>query len=195
SARPGRRSGRRRPRSARARAPRLRRRSVRQRGRASHARALFVRFERSGHGNPALELGAEVRKHNLDRSKRGRDVEDVEVADVADPEDLPFQDTLAVRDRNPEPVAQAADELRRIDPVGRADCRYYRRTVVVGREELEAHRLGALAAGAAEADVALEDGVESLIEQDPKCDVEPGYEGDRRREGGVERGLTLLCPL
>src|SRR5436190_6052455 len=39
----------------------------------------------------------------------------VEVADVADPEDLPFERALTVSDRDPEPVAEGEHELGRID--------------------------------------------------------------------------------
>src|SRR6266513_4879659 len=159
SARRDPRSARHRPRSARAGAPRPPRRSARRSERASHAGALFERLERPGHGGAALDLGAEVREHELDRGERGRDVEDVEVADVADPKDLPLEGGLAVRDRDPEPVAQAADELRRVDPVGRANCRHDRRAIIVGREELEPHRLRALAAGAPESAVPVEAGL------------------------------------
>ena len=98
---------------------------------------------------------------------------------------------MAVRDRDPETVAEASDELGRVDPVRRPDRGDDRRAVVVGREELEPHRLCALAARAPETDVSVEHGLEAGIEQHAKGDVEAGDERDRRRERRVERGLRL----
>ena len=122
----------------------------------------------------------------LDRGERGRDVEDVEAADVAEPEDLALQVALPARDRDAEAVAQALDDVVGVDALGRADGGDDGAAVLVGREELEAHRLRAGAARAAEPDVPLERGVEALLEQQPERDVEPGDERDRRRERGVE---------
>ena len=48
-----------------------------------------------GDGDAALDVGAELGQRQLDRRERGRDVEDVEPADVADPEDLALQVRLA----------------------------------------------------------------------------------------------------
>src|SRR5262249_58185607 len=100
----------------------------------------------------------------LDRRERGRDVEDVEVADVTDPEDLSLERALPVRDRDPEPVTQSQDELGGVDALGRANRGHDRRAVLVGGEKLEAHRLCALAAGAAEPYMAVEDRVEPCVE-------------------------------
>ena len=67
--------------------------------------------------------------------------------------------------------------------------------VLVGREELEAHRLRARAAGAAETDVPVERSLEAFLEQQPERDVEPGDERHRRRERRVELCLRLARPL
>ena len=64
--------------------------------------------------------------------------------------------------------------------------------VVVGREELEPHRLDARARRAAEPDVALERGVETVVEQQAERDVEAADQRDRRRERRVELVLRLL---
>ena len=55
------------------------------------ATVLLVRLERARHGDAALDVGAELGQRQLDRGERGRDVEDVEPADVADAEDLALQ--------------------------------------------------------------------------------------------------------
>ena len=52
--------------------------------------------------------------------------------------------------------------------------------VLVGREELEAHRLHAGAAGAAEPSVAVERRLEALVEEDPERGVERQRRARRR---------------
>ena len=63
-------------------------------------------LERARDRRAALHLGAELDQRQLDGRKGGRDVEHVEVADVADPEDLSLQLALAGRQRDTVPVAQ-----------------------------------------------------------------------------------------
>src|SRR5205823_1238791 len=113
---------------------------------------LFERLERAGHGDAALDVGAELGERQLDRGKRGRDVEDVEPADVADAEDLPLQRALPRRERDAVAVAQCAQEVAGVDALGGVDGGDDCGGVVVGREKLEPHRLDALAARAAETD-------------------------------------------
>src|SRR3954462_5896620 len=55
---------------------------------------VLVRLERSRHRDAALDVRAEIREDELDRCQRGRDVEHVEVADVAEAEDLVLQVAL-----------------------------------------------------------------------------------------------------
>ena len=86
-------------------------------------------------------------------------------------------------------------ELTCVDSLRRAHGRHDRGGVVVGREELEPHRLDPLAAGAAEADVVLESSLEPAVEQHAERDVEPLHERDGRREGRVEVCLSLPRPL
>src|SRR5213595_3359498 len=156
---------------------------------------VLERLERGGDCGPALDVRAEFGEHELDRGEHGRDVEHVEPADVPDPEDLPFQRPLTVGDRHPEPLAQGRDDGAGLDAVRRADRGDDRAAVVVGREQLEPHRLRARAASAAKTDVPLEDGLEALVEQKPEGDVERDDHRGRRREGSVELRLRLLRPL
>src|SRR5262249_52130079 len=137
------------PRSARGREPAA----------ASHPSARFARLERPADGPAALDVRTGPRECGLDAREAGGGVEDVGVADVADAEDLPLERALTARERDAEAVAQREHELARVDAVGRTDRGHDRRPVLVWREELEAHRLHAFAAGTAEPDVALEDGV------------------------------------
>ena len=59
---------------------------------------------------------------------------------------LPEQLALAVRDRDAEPVAERADDVGRVDARRRAHRRDDGAPVLVGREQLETHRLHARAA-------------------------------------------------
>ena len=132
-----------------------------------------VRLERARDRDAALDVRAELGERQLDRRERRRDVEHVEVADVPDAEDLPLQLALARRERDAVAVAQQEQELAGVDSFRRAHGRHDRRGVVVGREQLEPHRLDPLAARAPEADVALERGLEPALEDHPERDVEP----------------------
>ncbi len=93
---------------------------------------------------------------------------------------FPEQVALPVRDRHPEAVAQPLDDVARVDALGRAHRGDDRAAILVGREELEAHRLGAGARGASEPHVPLEHRVEPFVEQQAERDVESGDERDRR---------------
>jgi len=96
-----------------------------------------------------------------------------------------------VRDRDPEPVAQAADELRRVDPSGARIAVDDRRAIIVGREELEPHRLRALAAGAPGRMWPVEDGLRPWSSRIPSATSSPAIERDRRRE----RASSVDCPF
>ena len=82
-----------------------------------------------------------------------------------------------------------------VDAVGRAHRGDDGAPVLVGREELEPHRLRARARRAAEADVPLEHRVEAFLEQQAERDVERRDERDRRRERGVVLRLRLARAL
>ncbi len=153
------------------------------------------RFERRRDRDAALDVRAEVGEDDLHCGELRRDVEDVEPADVAEPEDLALQRALAVRDRDAEPVAEGADELGRVDSVGRTDGGDDGAPVLVRGEELEAERLHSRARGAAEPDVTLEDGVETLLGDETERDVEPADERDRQRHGRIELLLPRARPL
>src|SRR6185437_8098862 len=114
------------------------------------------RLERGGNGEAALDLRTQLGQGQLDRCERARDVEDVEPPDVADAEDLPLQMLLAGGERDAVAVAQVPEELVGVDPVRRTDGRDDGRRVVVGREQLETHRLDAGAGRTTEADMTLE---------------------------------------
>src|SRR4029079_17489103 len=112
----------------------------------SRARRLGAEgFQRCRHCHAALDVGAEIGKDELDGSDLRRDVEDVEPADVTEAEDLSLQLTLAVRDRDPEAVADAPDDVAGVDPGWGADRGHDGAPVLVRREELEPERLHACA--------------------------------------------------
>ena len=102
-----------------------------------------------------------------------------------------LEGALARRERDAVPLAQVAQQRGAVDALGRADRGDDRGGVVVGREQLEPHRLDAGARRAAEPDVALERGLEAVVEDHPERDVEPADQRDGRREGGVEDLLRL----
>ena len=85
---------------------------------------------------------------------------------------FPFRCALARRERDAVAVAQVQQQLVAVDALRRADRGDDGRGVVVGREELEAHRLDAGARRAAEAHVALERGLEAVVEDQAERDVE-----------------------
>src|SRR5262249_37301465 len=89
-------------------------------GAESDGDALLVRLERARDRHAALDVGPELRQRQLDRREGGRDVEDVEPADVADAEDLPLQPALPGRERDAVPVAEVPQQLGAVDAVGHA---------------------------------------------------------------------------
>src|SRR6478736_717825 len=140
------------------------------------------RLEGPGDRDAALDLRTELGERQLDRGKRARDVEHVEPADVPDAKDLPLQVRLTRRERHAVTVAQVQQELVCVDAIRRAHggddgCR-----VVVGREELEPHRLDPGPGGAAEPYVPLERCLEAVLEQQAERDLEAADDRDRGRE-------------
>ena len=97
----------------------------------------------------------------------------------------PFAIVIPKRSRTPR------DDVAGVDARRRADRGHDGAPVLVRREELEPERLDARARRPAEPDVAVERGLEPLLEQQPERDVEPGHERDRRRERRVELLLRL----
>ena len=87
------------------------------------------------------------------------------------------------------------DELARVDLLRDADGGDDGRAVLVGREELEPHRLDPFAARAAEAEVPLERRLEALLEDEAERDVQAADQRHGRREGGVELRLRLAHAL
>src|SRR5260370_5410354 len=66
---------------------------------------VLVRLERRRHRDATLDVRAEIGEHDLDGGERRRDVENVEPADVSEPEDLSLPAALAGRHRHPEAVS------------------------------------------------------------------------------------------
>ena len=155
----------------------------------------LVRLERARDRDAALDLRAQLGQRQLDRGQRRRDVEDVEPADVADAKDLALQVRLPRRECDAVPVAQVREQLVAVDPVRRPHRSDDGRAVVVGREELEPHRLDACARRATEPHVTLERSVEPVAEDEPEGDVEAADQRHRRSEGGVQLVLRLLVRL
>ena len=70
-------------------------------------------------GDTALDIRAELGERELDGSERGRDVEDVEPADVADAEELRLQRALARCERHAVLLAKVAQQRRAVDALRR----------------------------------------------------------------------------
>ena len=101
----------------------------------------------------------------LDGGQRGGDVEDVEPADVADAEDARLERALARRERDAVAVAQMAEERRRRRPRRARGSRSRPRSESSSGEKSSSPiALMPGARGPAEADVALERGVEAGVE-------------------------------
>src|SRR5438093_5650946 len=118
---------------------------TRTRGLTSSSRhgCVLESLERSARRDPTLDLGAQVGEHDLDGGEHRHDVEHVEPADVPEAEDLSLELALPVRDRHAEAVAQPPDDLAGLDSLRRTYRGHDRAAILVGREELEAHRLRA----------------------------------------------------
>src|SRR5207237_6235763 len=84
-----------------------------------------------------------------------------------------------------------------VDARWSADRGHHCASVLVGGEELEPERLHAGASGAAEAHMAVERSLQTLVEQQPEGDVEPRDERYRQRDRRIERLLRLprLLPV
>ena len=147
------------------------------------------RLERGGDGDAAHDLCAELGERQLDGGERGRDVEDVEPADVADPEDLALEARLAGRERDAEAVAQAEHELAGVDAFGRVDRGHDGGGVLVGREQLQAHRLGAGAVARPRRTWRSNAVSRPSLEQDPHRHVEAAMSGT----AGVNGESILSC--
>src|SRR4051794_17197227 len=138
----------------------------------------FVGRERRSDRDAPLELDTGGGEAVLHGGEGSRDVEQVEVADVADPEDLALPLALAADQLHAEPVAQVEQERVDVERVRRAHRRDDGGAVLVRRGELEAHRLDPGPGRTAEADVALEGRLEPLGEDEAERDVEPEDERD-----------------
>src|SRR5579862_6796242 len=110
---------------------------------SNNRHGLLERLECGDARDPALEIRAEMDERQLESCERSHDVEDVEPADVADPDRLALQLALPRGKRNAVVVAQVSQQLVGVDPLRHADRRDDRGRVVVRREELEPHRLRA----------------------------------------------------
>jgi hypothetical protein len=79
---------------------------------ASIAAARSSRATGARHGGAALDLGAELGERELDRGERHGDVEDVEPADVPDPEHARLQRSLSRCERHAVAFAEMAEQRR-----------------------------------------------------------------------------------
>src|SRR3954465_7589450 len=138
-----------------------------------------------------LELVAEVAQRHLERRDRDHDVEGPEVAAVGDARDLALQLALPAGDRHAVAVAHGLRHRGAVDRLGQLDRGHDVGVLVLGSEQLEVERPGGLARGAAEQPVALVDGVQSLLLDQPQGHVERHHQADGRREGRVRRVLAL----
>src|SRR4249919_1843491 len=90
-------------------------------GIAASGRNGRERLERAGHAGAALHLRTGLHESELDGRQRGDDVEDVVVADVADPEEPVLQVAVAAGDRDAETVAEGKTQLACVDAFRRED--------------------------------------------------------------------------
>ena len=152
----------------------------------------FVGFEGTGDGGAALDPGTELRERQLDSRERGRDVEDVEPADVADPEDLALQRALSRRERDAVPVAQMPQQLVAVDALG---ARIAVTTAELSSSgEKSSRPIALMPARAARprrtwrSNAALE----AVVEHQAERDVEAPDQRDRRCERRVQLVLRRL---
>ena len=151
------------------------------------------RFERPRNCDASLDVGAELAERQLDRGERRRDVEDVEPADVADPEDLRLSAA-------PCPGASVTPcRSRRCSSNSSESIPSGARTAVTTAAESssgeKSSRPIALMPGAgraAEPNVPLERRLEPVREDQPERDVEAPDQRDRRSERSVELVLRRL---
>src|SRR3989442_11149074 len=152
----------------------------------------LVCLERGRDSHAALDLHAGLDHARLHGTERGGVVEDLEVADVADAEALAPPLALAADQLDAEPVAQIEQEGGHVEPVRSPDGRDDGGAVLVGRSKLEPHRLDSGTRRSAEPQVALERGLEALVEDQPERYVDPEHERHGGREGRVD--LLLRGP-
>ena len=149
----------------------------------------------AGAALPWLDVCARRRELDLDGRQRARYLLDRHVADVSDPEEPRHELAVTARDRDPVPVTQRKAKRDGVDPVRRERAGQHRGAVVVGRVQLEAHRLDPCAAGAAERAMAGERRLEPVGEHEPERLRERDDGRRRGRERGRELLLTLPLPL
>ena len=145
----------------------------------------------------ALRRRARPPRPELDRARARAPPSSVAMSKTSNqpicrPEDLALSSPWPLAIVIPKRSRSVPTTILRVDPVRRANCRDDCRALLVRREELEAHRLRALAAGAAEPDMAVVARLEALLEQQAERDVEPGDERHRRRERRVELATCAL---
>ena len=159
------------------------------------ATGLGVRLERGRDRRPALDVRAGLDKGALEGREGRGDVLHVDVADVAEANDLPALLALAPDDGDARALAHGGDDRLPVDLCRHADRSDHGRAVGVRREELEPHCLHACASCAPEAKVALVGGVETVGQDQIQGHVEPPDERDRRRERGLAHRLGGDGPL
>src|SRR5262245_40191370 len=78
---------------------------------SSDTGGVVIRLERPDRRNALLDRGPPLHEQRFDGRERGRDVEDVVVADMTDPEHPGAELAVRARDRDPEAVAELEHEL------------------------------------------------------------------------------------
>jgi len=84
---------------------------------------------------------------------------------VADAEDLSLQAPLTGRERDAVTITQVTEELGAVNPIGHAGHGNDGRRILVGREELDSHRLETGPGRTTEAHVTLEGRIEAALDQ------------------------------
>ena len=132
-------------------------------------------------------------ERQLDGRERGRDVEDVEPADVADAEDLALQVLLAGRERDAVPVAEVQQQL--VASRCPSGARIAVTTAAVSSSgEKSSSPIALTPARAARPSRTCRSNacLEPVVEDQAERDVEAADQRDGRRERRVERVLRLL---
>src|SRR5204862_2877066 len=151
-------------------------------------RALRVGAERGADRDARLDRLVEIPERELERAEERDDVLQGHEPEVRDADELSLHLSLAAGHDGVVLVAQDADQVPRVDPRGRTECRHRRRRVALVGEELEIHGLQPATCRAGEVAVASDDRFETLLGHGTERLLERDEDGDRRRR----RGLRLL---
>ena len=83
-------------------------------------KVLFRPGRQSGSQARAVAFSsAQLRDHDFQRSQDGNDIEEIEVSEVGNPEDPPFEAPLSPRDLDAKPLFEHLDQVGSLNPRGR----------------------------------------------------------------------------